>query len=156
MILTSVKRDGEESFSPEGINFEVRFLGKLMFIAMIGSGGVDPDQILVDPSMFKSADNAPSVELLWFTTTTINAPTFRDVVKEERILEGMRPNMFDSKLWPSDEVNLLHLGFREQLLVTRDNILKKVERGVVKSRNPHVLQEEIVRIKEGYLLPSLS
>ena len=109
-VLTSFKRNAEEGMSPEGINLDVRLLDQLVFIAMIDPSSVNSDQVLVDPSVLEGADNSPGVELFWLATASINTPAVWDVVKEEWVLKSMRPNMFDSKLWPPDEVHLLDLG----------------------------------------------
>ena len=110
---------------------------------MIDPGCINSDQVLIDPSVLESADNTPSVGLLWFAATSSNAPASRDIVKEVWVLDSMRPNMFDRKLWPPDDLDLFNLGVGKKLLSAFDHILKKVERGVVQRREEHVLQERV-------------
>ena len=127
-----------------------------MLESMIDSGSVDSDQVLVDPSVLEGADDAPGVELLWLAAASIDPPAAGDVVQEEGVLDSVGPDVLDGELGPPDEVDLLDLAVGEQLLVALDNILEKVEGGVVQRGHPHVLQREEVRIGEGYLLLSPS
>ena len=52
-ILTSFECDAEELLGPPGIELDIRLLDKPVLVAMVDPGGVDPDQVLVDPSVLE-------------------------------------------------------------------------------------------------------
>ena len=123
------------------IELDVRLLDQPVLQPVVAPGGVDPDQVVVDPPVLQGADDAPGVGLLWHATAAVGAPARGDVVDEVVVLDGVGPDVPDRELGPPLHLDALELPDLEQLLLPLGDVLEEVEGGVLQLGEEHVLQK---------------